>query len=512
MALLSGCAGQALTPASAVDLTSTGPETYRGLVRYETREVTPTGVSRVTTLRQARHVAVRALAADGSELSRGVTDAEGMFLLEVPSPAARIEILASVDHDGHVLRVAPDHEGQRDHLHAFSVADSALDLEFIIPDEGGAAAAFHIVDTLLLGSEAVRRWTGRSLPPLFVYWARGVTTEWSFYRGERPTGSGQYAIELMGGDPGRRETSDTDEYDRSIILHEFGHFVMERLSTDSSPGGHHPSGHLVSPGLAWEEGRATWFAAAVLGAPLYLDSVGMEPSGSLRVRHDLERGEPGPRGLGSEDGVAEILWDLSDGVPELADIDGDGVAIGPAAVLGAMLTLAHTPGAYPAISTYLHHLVGAATVGSSELRILLVKGGNPESLLPRDGRSRWPIDVPLPARVSAKIDSLSSPAPSGGPPRHGNGQDAVDVYRVHVTRPGWLMAELEIYGSGVPADHQDLDLELRSLRSELLDDSRGEGNREAVGKPVEPGWYMLYVRDGGSGARVGYELRVRLRP
>src|SRR5436190_20086015 len=110
----------------------------------------------------------------------------------------------------------------------------------------------------------------------------------------------------MGGAPGGQATSDTDEHDEAIVLHELGHFVMDRLSGDSSLGGQHPRGYLIDPGLAWEEGRATWFATAVLGAPPYRDTIGIEPRGSLRVDESLETPEE-PRGIGSETSVAGVL-------------------------------------------------------------------------------------------------------------------------------------------------------------------------------------------------------------
>ena len=110
-----------------------------------------------------------------------------------------------------------------------------------------------------------------------------------------------------------------------------------------------------------------------------------------------------------------------------------------------------------------------------------------------------------------KIGPPDTPAPSGGPNRPSNGIDAVHVYRVEVTQPGWLAATLTIFGSGLAADHADLDLELRDIRSELLDRSALEQPVESVAHAVEPGFYVLYVRDGGSGNRAGYELKVEQR-
>ena len=147
-----------------------------------------------------------------------------------------------------------------------------------------------------------------------------------------------------------------------------------------------------------------------------------------------------------------------------------------------------------------------------QLKQMLQAGGQPLELLPADDVSPWPIDVTPGTRVSGKIDGLSSPAPSGGNPRPANGYDALRVYRVQVQSRARLTVRVRIAGSGRGADHADVDLELRDMRAELLDASRGEGPIEAVSRVVEPGWYVIYARDGGQGNRIGYDLEVDVVP
>jgi hypothetical protein len=245
-----------------------------------------------------------------------------------------------------------------------------------------------------------------------------------------------------------------------------------------------------------------------------VDTVGLEPQGSLRLGENLEtQSADGPRGVGSEAGVMEILWDLSDGGPSdqpfaLPDTDNDGIALGPAAIFNAMRALSQQPGTYPEVTTFLRHLVRTNLASGAAVKHLLLAGGHPESMLPVDDVSLWPIDVALGTTVGGKIDSLSNPAPSGGPPRPGNGRDAVQVYRVHVPTAMWLTVRLRVFGSGGRSDQTDLDLELRDLRAEQLAASRSETSAEQVVRHVQPGWYILYVRDGGSPSRASYELSV----
>ena len=361
---------------------------------------------------------------------------------------------------------------------------------------------------MLDGSLAVREWTGRVLDPFYAYWGRGVTTDWSFYLGRcGDAEAGRYCIELLGGEPGRQSTTDTDEHDDAIILHEFGHFVMDQLSTSSSHGGGHPGGLLLDPGLAWEEGRASWFALSVMRESAYQDTIGLEGSGELRVNHQAERRGTGVRGQGSELGVLEVLWDLTDGTDDIADADDDGVALGPARLLRAMIAMREVPGSYPTISTFLAYLLEQQEVTVAQLARIYHIGGHPADLHSSSSVALWPRDLELGQWVGGKIDGLTNPAPSGGPPRPQNGYDAVHVYRVQVRERGILNVRVDIDGSGQAREQTDVDIELRDIRGDELASSREETPQEVIARMVDPGFYLVYVRDGGSGNRASYRLR-----
>lgn len=502
--LLTSC-GPKIGPVSP--RAETEPRRIEACVTFDARSPTPTGASRLRRPKAARLIGVRVLDGEGEPIAVGVTDQEGCFAIDATTAAHHLELVSQVKVAPHDLMVSIDGVGAEPHRLRLPIPEPGATIH--VPDEQSMAGALHILDAMLRGTDAVKGWVGVDLPPFFAYWGRGQTTEWSFYTGERPAGSGRYTIELLGGEANQQFTTDTDEHDETIVLHEFGHFVFDVLTTDSSHGGGHPRGFLLDPGLAWEEGRATFFAAAVMRHPKYLDTIGVEPHGSLRVHHDLERGaHDEPHGIGSEAGVAEILWDLADGAGELPDSDRDGVALGPAGVIEAMRALREVEGAYPSVATFLRFLVKSGRVSEAAMKRVLVVGGHPHDMLPEDDVSLWPSDLQLPTTVSGKIDSVSNPAPSGGPPHPVNGLDAVDVYRFRLEAATDVVIELKILGSGAPADHSDLDLELRDLRAELVDGARGTGPREVIRRRLEPGWYVLYVRDGGNGTKASYELQV----
>lgn len=512
LSLLLACGG----PPRGVEQSGPGAR-YAGRVTYDARHPTPRGASEAIEVRPARHVDVAILDRSGATLAEGRTDEDGRFELGAPPSAHTLRVFARVRVRGHDAAIARDPNGGETHA-----LDTALDaaptqdgqLAIHARDRDGEAGAFHVVDTLVRGLDAVKRWTDVTLPPVYAYWVRGGTREWSFYRGERPAGSGRYALELLGGDPGQASISDTDEHDEAIILHELGHFVMDRLTSDSSTGGTHPRGFRIDPGLAWEEGRATWFALAVLGAPLYQDTIGVEPWGRLRVDEEMESDEDPVAGYGSEMSVAKILWDLSDGEgawPDaLPDTDQDGIALGPAAILRAMMAHAREPGVFPSLPSFLRHLVrDAGLVQGEALAAMLSRTNEPVDELLPEGPLPWPRPIALGAPVEDTIDGLSQPAPSGGRNIGLTGFDAVHSYLVTVEEPGMIVARLTIEGSGGPSDRTDVDMQLLDRDAESLAESSQTQSRESLAHLVQPGTYVLRVRDGGGrGNRARYRLEV----
>ncbi|MEZ4405771.1 MAG: hypothetical protein R3A52_04635 [Polyangiales bacterium] len=172
------------------------------------------------------------------------------------------------------------------------------------------------------------------------------------------------------------------------------------------------------------------------------------------------------------------------------------------------------PDAYPALDGFLHALTAGASppVSADAVRAMLSATHQPATLLPTRAEDVWPPSLEVPGAVTGKVDGISDPAPSGGRPRPANGFDALRVFRVHVAERGWLRLELIIAGLGLPADHTDVDMELRDHRAEVIAAARGTEARETLARLLDPGWYYVYVRDGGTGNRADWELRARLNP
>ena len=95
-----------------------------------------------------------------------------------------------------------------------------------------------------------------------VHWEPGYGDEKSYYSG--------YWGEITVAD----DSSDPDEWDESVIIHEWGHMADDEYSCDDNPGGDHSSGSLLDdPELSWSEGYPDYWQSAVRFAKGYPDLV-----------------------------------------------------------------------------------------------------------------------------------------------------------------------------------------------------------------------------------------------
>ncbi|MBX3034082.1 MAG: hypothetical protein KF865_09165 [Bdellovibrionaceae bacterium] len=147
--------------------------------------------------------------------------------------------------------------------------------------EGGA---FNIYKQIWRANEYLRSATGNSsfvAPKVAVYWKKGYNPYdyfgggplLSFYR------PGYRQLFILGGNGGAVHNVDTDHFDNSIILHEYGHFLEDAYAKSDSPGGSHDGDFIIDPRLAWSEGWANYFQAAVMRSydsnwRYYIDTMG----------------------------------------------------------------------------------------------------------------------------------------------------------------------------------------------------------------------------------------------
>ncbi|WP_096086625.1 hypothetical protein [Agaribacterium haliotis] len=126
----------------------------------------------------------------------------------------------------------------------------------------------------------------------------------------------QQAIYLLGW-----ADNDSDEYDRSVVQHEFFHFVEATLSRSESIGGSHSQNDKLDMRVAFSEGTANAIPAFLRGDGFFGDSAGSQQQGGFAF--NIEQRHPN-LGWFSESSVASLVYDVLDDNSE----QGDAVALG----------------------------------------------------------------------------------------------------------------------------------------------------------------------------------------
>lgn len=178
--------------------------------------------------------------------------------------------------------------------------------------DDGIEGGYEVCDTLSRGWAHYNYNLGKDISLVNCRWKPGGT-DGAYYNG----GSDQ-----------RITLTDGDHYDTSVILHEYGHKVMDFLKggfPSGSGGAHSWFGHYTE-GLAWSEGWATYSGQSTLNHPVYTDSPGVGDSANFSINLENETGsDPGST---TEASVCAALWDLNDnlyGDPQPHDY----IALGP---------------------------------------------------------------------------------------------------------------------------------------------------------------------------------------
>ncbi len=290
-----------------------------GTASYEDRAYDQNGFTGQKSVKPIRFADVEVVrTADGAVLASTATDSAGMFSLTFTNSAAAgvyLRVLSRTANPS--MRVAVT--DTLDNLYAAAgvpfnertamPSTVSLAVPVVTSKNEAIGGAFHIMDRFIDGSEFVRNLSGQ-IPPL-------VTGRWEIGIGDGITyyDPGLDQIIVAGGSGLR--TGDHDEYDDSVLLHEYGHHIANHFSKDDSPGlAHSLSDTTQDIRLAWSEGWATFFSGAVLANPTYIDTQGDDPPYNLvGIAFDLEAsasGSPPMTYTTSEGAVATVLWDIFD--------------------------------------------------------------------------------------------------------------------------------------------------------------------------------------------------------
>jgi len=168
------------------------------------------------------------------------------------------------------------------------------------------AAPFAILDSVLLGVEkVVAAGNSGDFPPLELRWSiNNKAADGELDLGEIGTSfySGS-AIYILGD-----ENNDTDEYDRHVILHEWGHYLESEFARSDSIGGDHVYGDKLDMRVAMSEGFANAFSAMMLDDPNYRDASGLQQTDGFT--NNVSRKNHIVRGWYSEASVQSVLYNF----------------------------------------------------------------------------------------------------------------------------------------------------------------------------------------------------------
>lgn len=316
--------------------------TVTATAQFLARAVTTSGLLGATGTQRIRLAEVVVLNAQGQLVQCGLTNSSGEISLQLPR------------HNGnYILRVYSRSESSDlnvsvlnnpyDNLpysieKSFQVSESTsivnVDLPVAPLDGQLQGGAFNIMDQIYKANQFLKSQAGGVIAPKArVFWTPGLSP-YAYYghpesgisffsKSDDPAVGVRRGIYILGGLQGDVNCTDTDHFDNSVILHEYGHFLENSYGKSNSPGGSHNGNSVVDPRLAWSEGWSNFFQTAVLGENYYRDTVGNSNcSGGtyLALNLNLETAQSGQdrmplgtqagEGLFREISVSRSLFDI----------------------------------------------------------------------------------------------------------------------------------------------------------------------------------------------------------
>lgn len=221
------------------------------------------------------------------------------------------------------------------------------------------AAPFSILDVAYQSMQKVLVADNNLVfPALDIFWSknnRSGTIGTSHYNPD------EVALYILG-----QEDVDTDEYDTSVVAHEWGHYYENQFSRSDSIGGGHGVGDILDIRLAFGEGFATAFGGLVMETPLYRDSGSSGQQGTLFSENLEQGGSTSNPGWFSEASIYHMLYDVYD----TTDDTGDTLSL-PFSSLHTLLatTQKNTP-AFTSIFTYIAGLKDQNPTKISEINAI----------------------------------------------------------------------------------------------------------------------------------------------
>ena len=274
-----------------------------------------------------RSASVEIINAAATVIATTTTDASGAYSVSVPSLTdvrvrVRAQMLQSGSSGGWDVTVRDN--TQSDAIYSmesplFNSGASSVERNINAPSGWGGtsytsarvAGPFAVLDTVYIAQSKVASVASSIVfPQLKVFWsvnnlpASGDRKLGQIGTTSFVTSGGARAIYVLG-----KENVDTDEYDASVIAHEWGHYYQSAFSRDDSPGGSHAISQRVDRRLAFSEGWGNAWSGIALERSNYTDSVGDAQAQGTNL--DLTTGPTNNPGWFRESSIQSILWQLN---------------------------------------------------------------------------------------------------------------------------------------------------------------------------------------------------------
>jgi hypothetical protein len=460
-----------------------------GMAFYQKIDVTDAGLDlnhpSMSPIRNARVEVVDPVTQ--TVISVSETGDRGLFIADVPAAIpVTIRVISRLRSTS--LQVLDNTENNA--LYSLSTAfDTRENSDARIIDRTRTSGAFNILEMIQRGNDLLRLSDLSAIPPTpTIFWStRNVPVPGDVRLGQVKTTYFSLATNTayILGDRGTSAQPDSDEYDDSVIIHEYAHMLAARFSRDDSPGGWHAIGQDLDPRLAWSEGFANFFSGAVRNDPIYRDSKGLNGSSILRI--DLEDNQPpnDKPGYGSEASVESLLWDLFDA----SNDPGDAVQYPFASIWAAIADLKNEHFVY--LPYFLERFLARNPSETEAVRtMVLLRSIDFQPNVRPSVTNPWPRPVSIGTPATGFVDSFTS--------KIDHLQKSAHFFTFTIPATQMVAIRMDISGLG-PANNpgaNDLDIFLMDTNGNLMDGSdRGlNGQSELITRRLAAGTYMVEIR------------------
>lgn len=246
------------------------------------------------------------------------------------------------------------------------------------------------------------------MPALNLYWSPKNIAVW----GNKAIGEiGTSHYSGSGLSPGvyvlGKADSDTDEFDKGVIGHEFGHYLQAQLSYSDSPGDSHSYNEYKDASLAYGEGYGTAVGGLLSGSHYYCDTAGEQQLDGDCEDLNAPIGADRANGFYSEETVIKLMY-------AMGNINGKGFNEFFDAVT-KMKTGIHSATIFTFLDYYLKANPDVETEVKALMAIANVKTSDPFGV--------YPANTPADPKINAAANKGSASA------------GATDLEKLYITIP-----------------------------------------------------------------------------